>query len=157
MIAAAVANRQALASRFLQNLGIPLVGMPAGPAATPAGPGPAFGTTTASGNIGVDEETMSWVLLLQLDPLLDARWIMAAQQRLWDDAAAVAVAALPDDGSGSDGDIAESGDETAMTVVPTAMTLSPERDRAALWHFPGARPGGGGGRRTAAQQRDDEQ
>ena len=121
---------------------------------TPAGPGPEprpSGTTSTSGNIGLDEETMSWVLLLQLDPLLDARWIQAAQQRLWTHATGVAVAALSDDDSGSDGDIAVS-DYTTMTVAPATMTLSPERDRTALWHSSGARAGGGGTRRPVAQQ-----
>eukprot|EP01043_Picozoa_sp_COSAG02_P002140 COSAG02_NODE_48_length_45421_cov_103.222100_33_plen_694_part_00 len=160
-ISTAVAKHQPLASRFLHSLGVPMIGMRTG---TPAGPGSAPGpnssstnarssTPGASDNIGLDEETMSWVLLLQLDPLLDARWITAAQQHLWrGNAAAVAVAALSDDDSGSDGDVAVSGEETAMTVTPTAMTLSPERDRTALWHLPGARVGGGRARRAVAQQ-----
>lgn len=135
-ISTAVAKHQALASRFLHSLGVPMIGMRTGTPArlgSPSGPNSSSTTTStpgASGNIGLDEETMSWVLLLQLDPLLDARWITAAQQHLWrDNAAAVAVAALSDDDSGSDGDIAVSGEETAMTVAPTALTLSPERDQ----------------------------
>lgn len=162
MVAAAAAKHQALASCLLQTLGVPMLGMgieaPHGmesrtSSSTSASVGATCANTNSANTVGLDEEMMSWVLLLQLDPLLDARWIVAAQQWLRDEAA-VAVATLSDDDSGSDSDITVGGGGNTMTVAPTTMALSPERDRTALLHFPNTTHARGHGVRTRGGQQD---
>jgi hypothetical protein len=89
--AAAVANHQVLASGMLHTLGVPTMlshmkraaSVPAGTTAAAGGVAAAgAGSASARSASGVDEDLLSWVLLLQLDPLLDARWIQAAHRHL---------------------------------------------------------------------------
>lgn len=127
-ITVAAAKHQPLASGLLQTLGVSTLGVDPASRSKPTSSTTARDTTSSSmggGNMCLDEELMSWVLLLQLDPLLDARWIAAAQQRIQEEAAAM-VATLSDDDSGSDGDVTAGSDGEQVVVSRSAVaTVSP--------------------------------